>query len=53
LRWFSARSELPAELREAARRLTVHVTADHVLPHPEDPLVDARTIVDNLTRPDF
>jgi len=50
LRWFATRSELPADLREAARRLTVHVTADHVLPHPEDPLVDARLIVDNLRR---
>lgn len=53
LRWFATRSELPAELRQAARRLTVHVTADHVLPHPEDPLVDARVIVDSLARSMF
>jgi hypothetical protein len=50
LRWFANRSELPAELREAARRLTVHVTVDHVLPHSEDPLADARMIVDNLAQ---
>ena len=53
LRWLATRSEVPAELREAARRLTVHVTADHVLPHPEDPLVDARMIVDGLARSRF
>ena len=49
LRWFTGRPEVPADLRQAAFRLTVHVTPDHVLPHPQDPLVDARMIVDGLT----
>ena len=45
LSWLQDREEISAEVREAARRLTVHVTPDHILPHPEDPLVDAKTII--------
>jgi len=32
-------------LRQAARRLTVHVTPDHTLPHGQDPLHDADVII--------
>ena len=45
LSWLQDREEISAEVREAARRLTVHVTPDHILPHSEDPLVDAKTII--------
>jgi hypothetical protein len=32
-------------LRLAAERLTAHVTKDHDLPHEQDPIQDARSIV--------
>jgi hypothetical protein len=48
LRWYSADEAAPPGLRQAARRLTVAVTPAHVLPHPEDPLDDARRIVEAL-----
>lgn len=48
LRWYSSLARAPANLREAAGRLTVAVTPDHVLPHPQDPLDDARRIVNAM-----
>jgi hypothetical protein len=39
---------LPEAVREAAARLTVCVTEAHRLPHPEDPLEDARLIIEEL-----
>lgn len=52
LRWYSDFAPAPADLRLAARRLTVAVTSDHSLPHPEDPLDDARRIVEALLETD-
>jgi len=46
LRWFHADPSAPAELRLAAERLTVRVTEDFRLPHADDPLSDARRIVE-------
>lgn len=46
LRWLKAEPSLPGELRRAAARLTERVDDDHHLPHPQDPLGDARLIVD-------
>ena len=46
LRWFHADPAASPELRHAAERLTVRVTEQHVLPHPEDPLADARRIIE-------
>ncbi len=51
LRWFASLPDQPPELRAAAARLTVRVTAEHVLPHPEDPLGDAQQIVHALVGP--
>lgn len=48
LRWYSAQEEEPSGLRRAAKRLTVRITEDHTLPHPEDPLEDAEQIVEGL-----
>jgi hypothetical protein len=36
----------PVELRQAAERLITHLTPDHQLPHPQDPLDDARRIIE-------
>ena len=38
----------PENLRAAAGRLTTRVTQEHLLPHPTDPLSDARRIVRDL-----
>jgi HEPN domain-containing protein len=46
LRWFHADPSASLELRHAAERLTVRVTEEHRLPHPEDPLSDARRIIE-------
>ena len=45
LQWFSDREEMPENLRDAARRLTVRVTPAYVLPHEEDPLEDAQLLI--------
>lgn len=37
---------VPEPVRAAAARLTARITEDHVLPHSEDPIDDARTIMD-------
>lgn len=43
LRWLQEHG--PKELNAAAGRLLVGVDEEHRLPHPEDPLEDAETIV--------
>ncbi|NIM93971.1 MAG: hypothetical protein GTO18_09705 [Anaerolineales bacterium] len=48
LSWFVDLQEIPEELRQASQRLTVHVTPSHQLPHTEDPLEDARTIIEAI-----
>jgi len=45
LQWFSERVEIPDDLQDAARRLTVRVTPEYELPHFEDPLEDAQFLV--------
>lgn len=49
LKWFRDRSEAPPNLQRAAHRLTVRINEDHQLPHPEDPLLDARLLLTELT----
>jgi hypothetical protein len=46
LRWYRDCAEAPEALRRAAGRLTTHVTQDHTLPNPEDPVDDARMLVE-------
>ncbi len=48
LRWLAKQRDLPEEIRAAARRLTQRVTPSYRLPHPEDPLQDARMLVTAL-----
>ncbi len=48
LRWFRKLDAIPTELRDAADRLTTHITPSHDLPHQQDPLEDAVMIVDTL-----
>ncbi len=45
LRWLAKQQDLPQEVRAAARRLTRRVLPSYRLPHPEDPLQDARMLV--------
>ena len=45
---FQDHPEMPDGLRAAAKRLTKRVTPDHRLPHPQDPLEDARAIIAGL-----
>lgn len=40
--------ELPEPIRQAAARLSARVTPAHRLPHGEDPLADARLILEDL-----
>ncbi|MBN1266027.1 MAG: hypothetical protein JXA25_11070 [Anaerolineales bacterium] len=44
--WLSEEEAFPVEIVCSAQRLTVRVTPSFTLPHPEDPLVDAKRIVD-------
>ena len=46
LRWLRSQADLPRFLQQAASRLTEQVGKDHRLPHAEDPLQDARSIVE-------
>lgn len=50
LRWFQKLEDVPIELRNAADRLTTHVTPSHELPHRQDPLEDAEMIVHALLK---
>jgi len=48
LRHLARLESLPDSLRAAARRLTVRVDQDFKLPHAQDPLEDARTLIEGL-----
>ena len=50
LRQLAQRAEVPLDVRQAASRLTVHVTPEHVLPHSQDPLEDARRVIEGLRK---
>ena len=50
LQWLSEQGQNDLEIRRAAQRLTVRVSPDHTLPHPEDPIADARIIIDALNQ---
>ena len=50
LRWFQTDEAAPLHLRHAAQRLTIRVTVGFRLPHVEDPLEDARRIVEAYTQ---
>jgi hypothetical protein len=45
LRWYRDLPDAPGPLRAAAGRLTVTVDEEHRLPHADDPLEDARSLV--------
>lgn len=49
LRWYRDHDRAPLPLRQAAGRLTTHVTRSHDLPYPEDPVEDAEMLVQALT----
>ncbi|HMK09123.1 MAG TPA: hypothetical protein VK449_08860 [Anaerolineales bacterium] len=48
LDWYRGFAAAPLHLRRAAERLTAHVDRDHNLPFAEDPIDDARRIVEGL-----
>jgi hypothetical protein len=48
LRWLVAYPELTEELREAASRLTTRIGEDGSLPFRQDPIDDARKIIQEL-----
>jgi hypothetical protein len=48
LQWLAQQADTEEAVRSAATRLTVRVSLDHTLPFPEDPLEDARMIVEAL-----
>jgi hypothetical protein len=50
LRWFQSDADAPSDLKGAAQRLTIRVTRDHQLPHDEDPLDDARRLMNAYAR---
>ena len=45
LKWLRDNPSAPEAVRAAAMRLTTKVGHDHALPFPDDPLVDAQTII--------
>lgn len=49
LHWLQTLDEIPQEIREAAFRLTARVSLDHTLPHQEDPLEDARMLIQAMS----
>jgi hypothetical protein len=48
LRALAADSLFPAEVRRAAARLTTRLAPDHTLPFDDDPLDDARRIIEHI-----
>jgi len=48
LQWLAQQADTTDDVRSAATRLTARVSLDHTLPFPEDPLDDARMIVEAL-----
>jgi HEPN domain-containing protein len=53
LLWYQRQEEVPAYLRDAAKRLTARVLPSHQLPHSEDPLKDAEIIVEAMLGEDI
>lgn len=45
LKWLRDQASAPEAVRAAAARLTTKVGHDHALPFPDDPIVDAQTII--------
>lgn len=45
LQWFQVQEATPEALKQAAARLTAQINEDHDLPHPQDPLEDARALI--------
>ncbi len=50
--WFQEVDDVPDALKQAAARLTTRVTTDYALPHSQDPLQDARTLIEALLSED-
>jgi hypothetical protein len=48
LQWLVQQVDTAEDVRSAATRLTARVSLDHTLPFPEDPLEDARMIIETL-----
>jgi hypothetical protein len=48
LQWLVQQVDTADDVRSAATRLTARVSLDHTLPFPEDPLEDARMVVEAL-----
>jgi hypothetical protein len=48
LQWFQVQGAAPEPLRRAAARLTTRINEDHDLPHRQDPLADARALVEAM-----
>lgn len=46
--WFQEVEGIPEALKQAAARLTTRVTQEYTLPHPDDPLQDARMLIEAL-----
>ncbi len=46
--WIKDQTDKDQQIRDAADRLCTKVREDFELPHDEDPLVDARVIIDGL-----
>lgn len=51
LKWFAERKTVPSNLRAAAKRLSTHVGKNHEIPFDEDPLDDARLLIEALLNP--
>jgi hypothetical protein len=49
LRWLAADPGFEPSVRSCAERLAARVTPDHVLPYPEDPLADAKFLIEALS----
>lgn len=52
LRRLQNEGSVPLDVRAAAGRLSSRVTADFASPHPNDPVEDARVIVNHFLRKD-
>ncbi len=46
--WFREVDDVPDALKQSAARLTTRVTPEYTLPHDQDPLQDARTLIEAL-----
>jgi len=53
LAWLEKHIPAPMDLREAAGRLTTRLEPGFIFPHPQDPLEDARRILDQLLGRDW